>query len=502
VVFPCSAQAADAPSADPLPLASEGDLALDVDFAGYRGDSGLTELEVYVSVTNDQIGFSTEDGNRQGELRLTIVVRDPEGETTLERESTLVPGAGTEFEASDRGIVQIIREQLALAPGLHYVELTLTDEKTLRTGLWNRMRNAKRRGMASGWVEVRNFEGPGLRLSDLALVRRSEPATEEGFGRHGVDFDPNPSRLYGLTVPMVRFYLEVYAGADFEPGASFLVRTRVVDLAGEPVLEKTSRVVPRGEAFVITDELPLTARSVGAGRYGLEVAVYEESRGETATATREFDVIWSVSSWGQDPEELFQEMAFLMRESEYRKLQELTPGAREIFLAEFWRDLDPDPDTAENEALATFRQRVAFADREFESTLTRGLLTDRGRVYVRYGPPDEVNFEYNSSGFGLPEATERVADPGERTTLGSRPTASFLDADQFREGDVSDVAAQTGGANIKAKALEIWVYNGVGHPLTRQQLDQNSHRGLKFIFADEMGDGNYQLISSAGASLY
>jgi hypothetical protein len=135
--------------------------------------------------------------------------------------------------------------------------------------------------------------------------------------------------------------------------------------------------------------------------------------------------------------------------------------------------------------------------------LTRGILTDRGRVWVRYGPPDDVLYEFSSSGFGLDGNAERVADPAERATLRARPSTTFQDADEFREGDVRDVTEQRGGTNIKSKQLEVWVYDGAGYPLTdRVDRGPDSHRGLKFIFADEMGNGTYTLIGSSGATIY
>jgi GWxTD domain-containing protein len=484
-----------------LPLVSEGSLVFHVDLAGYRGSEGRTDQEFYVSITNDQVGFSEQDGIWQGELRLEIVVKDGDGKRVLELKSKLRPEALTDLDAEDRGIVQIIREGGELAPGVYELAVKLVDEKTLKPGLFNQMRNVKMRGVASGWIEIHDFGGSQMGLSDLALVRSVRVAGQEAFGRHGVDFDPNASRLYGLVLPAVRCYLEVYAGSAFSEGTSFLVRTRVLDRGEVPVLERKTRMVPKGASFVVVDELPLRPREIAPGRYFLDVGVFNESTREMASVRRSFDIIWSVTSWGQDPEALLQEMALLMRDSEYRELTNLSAGAREVYLAEYWRDLDPDPDTAQNEALIAFRQRVIHADRQFESTLQRGVLTDRGRIYVRYGPPDDIAFEYSSAGFGLDGTSERVAGPGERATLSNRPSASFLGSDEFREGDVSDVSGQTGGANIKAKSLEVWTYDGPGRPLSKIELDADSHRGLKFIFADEMGDGNYQLIGSSGAPL-
>ncbi|NNE42603.1 MAG: hypothetical protein HKN12_00205, partial [Gemmatimonadetes bacterium] len=132
-----------------------------------------------------------------------------------------------------------------------------------------------------------------------------------------------------------------------------------------------------------------------------------------------------------------------------------------------------------------------------------GLMTDRGRVFVRYGRPDDIQYEYSSSGFGIDGSSERIAEPSERASIASRPSTSFLDPEEFREGDLSGVAEQRGGATVKSKQLEIWSYDGPGYPLA-DNVDRgpSSHRGLKFIFADEMGNGNYQLIGSSGASIF
>ena len=127
---------------------------------------------------------------------------------------------------------------------------------------------------------------------------------------------------------------------------------------------------------------------------------------------------------------------------------------------------------------------------------------DIQQALSRYGPPDDVDYQFSSSGFG-PGTGQRVAEPGERATLQARPNTSFLDADEFREGDVSDVARQRGSATVKSKQLEVWTYDGRGNALRgKVDLQEDSHRGLKFIFADEMGNGEYQLIGSSGANVY
>ena len=62
---------------------------------------------------------------------------------------------------------------------------------------------------------------------------------------------------------------------------------------------------------------------------------------------------------------------------------------REKFIEIFWSRRDPTPDTLENEYRDEYYQRVMYANERFSSGKL-GSLTDRGRIYIVYGPPDEI----------------------------------------------------------------------------------------------------------------
>src|SRR6266550_342654 len=71
----------------------------------------------------------------------------------------------------------------------------------------------------------------------------------------------------------------------------------------------------------------------------------------------------------------------------WNKLQ--TDEEREQFIGEFWRLRDPDPDTEENEYREGYYERVQYANEHFSSGIA-GVKTDRGRIYLKYGKPDDV----------------------------------------------------------------------------------------------------------------
>jgi GWxTD domain-containing protein len=339
-----------------------------------------------------------------------------------------------------------------------------------------------------------------MRISDVLFSRDVRLGVQElEYERNGVAIDPNPARQYGMVIPFLSYYAEVYAGTDFQPQDSIFVRTRVLDRMGGMLLERQALARPMTDSFVVQEQIDLT-KQLRAGTYVLEVSAHNRRTGIDAASQREFEVLWAIASWSKDQDTLLEEMKLILRSQEYSQLEALSPGAREVYLAEFWQKLDPDPATPQNEALLEFQRRVQYADREYTGTLGRGLLSDRGRVYVRYGPPDEVSYQYSSSSFGEDENVERVTDPAERVGLSNRPPASYLDADEYEEGDVSDLATQRGGTNIKSKEIEVWEYDGTGDSLYGRAGGKNTHRGLKFIFADEMGNGEYELIGSEGTT--
>jgi GWxTD domain-containing protein len=65
-----------------------------------------------------------------------------------------------------------------------------------------------------------------------------------------------------------------------------------------------------------------------------------------------------------------------------------TDEEREQFIEAFWMRRDPTPDSVENEYKEEHYRRIAYANERFASGIP-GWRTDRGRIYITFGPPDE-----------------------------------------------------------------------------------------------------------------
>jgi GWxTD domain-containing protein len=66
-----------------------------------------------------------------------------------------------------------------------------------------------------------------------------------------------------------------------------------------------------------------------------------------------------------------------------------TDEEREQFIEQFWLRRDPTPDSVENEYKEEHYRRIAYANERFASGIP-GWKTDRGRIYITFGPPDEI----------------------------------------------------------------------------------------------------------------
>jgi len=86
---------------------------------------------------------------------------------------------------------------------------------------------------------------------------------------------------------------------------------------------------------------------------------------------------------------LDKDVTYIITDEERKAFKKLaTDDERERFIEEFWRRRDPDPDTDENEFKEEYYERIAYANEHFSSGIP-GWKTDRGRIWIMYGKPDE-----------------------------------------------------------------------------------------------------------------
>ncbi len=87
---------------------------------------------------------------------------------------------------------------------------------------------------------------------------------------------------------------------------------------------------------------------------------------------------------------LNEDVAYIITPEERQAFLQLSNDEeRDQFIEQFWLRRDPTPDTAENEFKEEHYRRIAYANEHFAAGIP-GWKTDRGRIYIIWGKPDEI----------------------------------------------------------------------------------------------------------------
>jgi len=87
---------------------------------------------------------------------------------------------------------------------------------------------------------------------------------------------------------------------------------------------------------------------------------------------------------------LDEDVIYIITDEERAAFKQLSNDEeRDNFIEAFWQRRDPTPDTEENEYKEEHYQRIAYANEHFAAGVP-GWRTDRGRIYIMYGKPDEI----------------------------------------------------------------------------------------------------------------
>jgi GWxTD domain-containing protein len=87
---------------------------------------------------------------------------------------------------------------------------------------------------------------------------------------------------------------------------------------------------------------------------------------------------------------LEEDVVYIITAEEKNVFEKLTTSEeKEKFIEQFWLRRDPTPGTIENEFKEEHYRRIAYANEKFTAGIP-GWMTDRGRIYIRYGKPDQV----------------------------------------------------------------------------------------------------------------
>jgi GWxTD domain-containing protein len=99
-----------------------------------------------------------------------------------------------------------------------------------------------------------------------------------------------------------------------------------------------------------------------------------------------------------DIEKYLHQIKYIATDKEINLFQKLDKQGKQEFLLQFWKSKDPTPETPKNEFMLQHFQRIDYCEKHFRN----GINGDRGRVYIQYGPPVDIQRSVSTLAYSRP----------------------------------------------------------------------------------------------------
>jgi len=361
--------------------------------AGAQGGGSQTVVDVFCRVPLLLVNPIGVGGGEGGAFRFGVVVKDSAGLELVSRSWLETIRADLLRTRSASTVEQL---SFAAKPGRYSIEVSVTDS-------------------ATGRVEHRQAtfdafaQSPPPPASDLLLatdIRAAGPGdsvTRSGEVRKGhLVLATTGHPVLTPRSAKLGYYLELYPAR----GETLSVAVRVLSDSGKQLVAVPGSplAVPANGGF---SEGVVDLQGLPPGSYQLEVAASSPDFKATRTAAfgmagmETIATVEAVKSQGEWPAGLteaqldsaYNPLDVLMTSDERGEYSTLSFEGKIRWLRAFWAKRDPTPGTPANEDRDRFYAFVKEANRKFYeggSSQRPGWSTDRGRIFLKQGPPDEA----------------------------------------------------------------------------------------------------------------
>jgi GWxTD domain-containing protein len=346
----------------------------------FSSDSaGKGRLDVFTLVPYQTLNFMKQRQIWGAGYKIDVSVFDSDGnkvtsefvEKRVRADDYFVAQGGTgEFDYN-----QVI---LHMKPGKYNLRVELIDILNQKT--YTRQRN----------VSIIDFEKYDMALSGMLLLS----SIEEIDGRYKIT--PHVSdNISDLADGFFVFY-EIYSNKEIPDTIDVVWQIT----EGDEVLvtgEKT-RVYPKGKVSREFLRLPYP-KQLKSGQFTLKLIALKKSAGDEikeedylAIAQRTISKQQTVAGIVLDNlEKSIGQLIYVADDDEIDFIEEgQTEEEKADRFNDFWRERDPSPGTTRNEAFNEYYSRISYANRNFQ-TFMEGWKTDKGMVFVIFGPPSQVD---------------------------------------------------------------------------------------------------------------
>jgi GWxTD domain-containing protein len=389
-----------------IAASTQSNFAMSVDLARFRGDSTNLYLELYYSFDVSQLSYIKKDGSYQSEMVMNVYFKRSSNDSIAGHQAWRIP-FGADDTTSQTKTSRFYNDVMGffLAPDIYRLVIVATDYN-----------NPEKKDSLSLLIELRPMERIASTISDIELctsISPSEQNTNNRFYKNTYEVRPNPARLFGATQPVLFYYLEMYNLLSIA-SSSYRTRVTVTNSYGKEVI--TQERIRKRSIESSVEVGTMKVHTLRTGSYTFSFAIHDSSASKIVSSSKRFFIYnpnLPADTIGADlaaavpaseyatmtEDDLDREFAIsryiATREeiSRYNGVQGVEAKRRLLF--EFWTNRDQDKSTPEVEVKREYLQRVDYANANFKTGFREGWKTDRGRVFIVYGPPDEIERHAN-----------------------------------------------------------------------------------------------------------
>jgi len=371
------------------PSLSQGDMKFYIDLASFRclEEGEKTYEEIYYTWAGDQLSFIEKEGKYLAIVELKISLFNDEGEEKIRRVHNIPYILDSIEEIEKKSLFHLVG--FLIEPGNYLLETTVTDRYSKKTGYYK------------GEIEIPFYNTGGLSLSDIELaVSIKADTSKDIFVKNGLRVYPNPMCLYGQHLPILYFYFEIY-NLTTAPHTTYTVEYLIFDNEGNFIRKYPPKTAKKpGSSSVEVGGFNIVTLS--PGDYRLQIKVRDDDTGDQAVSEKYFKVYFPSREkplaltakesriTKEVMDRFFDDVSYIATKEELEIYNSLNLEGKIRFIINFWKKRDPNPETPENEFQIEHYKRINYANAHFSRPNIPGWKTDMGRVYIKYGPPDEV----------------------------------------------------------------------------------------------------------------
>jgi len=339
---------------------SRGDIKFYVSKSTFRLKDSVSYAEIAYML---DLSSFIEDTVESLTYRVSLELTDPSGKKkplSDEFEQTLRNPSSTGFI--------IDQFTLFLMPGDYDLKLSV--------------QSGKRKGEVLTRLQVPDYSGDTLQISEIQFAWHIGTDTTSRFAKYGIEVVPNPTSSYYPGHDTLLFFYEIY---NLVPDTGkYLVLSAIYDSDSNVVRATRPKVKDKSEGLDKAVEIGgIALQGLNEGIYTLKIQVMDMSNQNSATASRKF--VYSLGQVEMLSTELLDYAGFIeyfATADELEQYEQLDETGKLVFLRRFW--------PAHGLTIQQVIERVRYADEHFTVGKTLGRYTDRGRIYIKYGPPDEI----------------------------------------------------------------------------------------------------------------